>query len=114
MSGDGGTLESLHGINRHLITKLQGAGIQSISDLATTTASEFLEEYYSNYDENSPGIDTETISQLIIKAKQKLIDDGHLHKEFSNAEDMLEVRKRIVRFTSGSQDFDPVTLAYRQ
>jgi DNA repair protein RadA len=106
MSGDGGTLESLHGINQHLITKLQGAGIQSISDLATTTASELLEEYYSNYNENSPGIDTETISQLIIKAKQKLVDDGHLHKEFSNAEDMLEVRKRLVRFTSGSQDFD--------
>jgi DNA repair protein RadA len=106
MSGDGGTLESLHGINQHLITKLQGAGIQSISELATTTASELLEEYYSNYDENSPGIDTETISQLIIKAKQKLIENGHLHREFSNAEDMLEVRKRIVRFTSGSQDFD--------
>jgi nucleotidyltransferase/DNA polymerase involved in DNA repair len=114
MSRDGGTLESLHGITQLLTTKLQGAGIQSISDLATTTASELLEEYYSNYDENSPGIDIETISQLIIKAKQKLIDDGHLHKEFSNAEDMLEVRKRIVRFTSGSQDFDPVTLAYRQ
>jgi hypothetical protein len=114
MSGDGGTLESLHDVDQDLLDKLDGLGIQSISDLATTTASELLEEYYSNYDENSPGIDTETISQLIIKAKQKLIDDGHLHKEFSNAEDMLEVRKRIVRFTSGSQDFDPVTLAYRQ
>jgi DNA repair protein RadA len=106
MSRDGGTLESLHGINRHLITKLQGAGIQSISDLATTTASEFLEEYYSNYDENSPGIDMETISQLIIKAKQKLIEDGLISKEFSTAEDILEVRKNLVRFTTGSRDFD--------
>jgi DNA repair protein RadA len=106
MSGDGNTLESLHGINQHLITKLQGAGIQSISDLATKTATELLEDYYSNYDENDRGIDEETISNLVMKAKQKLIDDGHLHKEFSNAEDMLEVRKRLVRFTSGSQDFD--------
>jgi DNA repair protein RadA len=106
MSGDGGTLESLHGVNQHLITKLQGAGIQSISDLAAKTASELLEDYYSNYDEDARGIDEETISNLVIKAKQKLIDDGHLHKEFSNAEDMLEVRKRLIRFTSGSQDFD--------
>jgi DNA repair protein RadA len=106
MSGDGGTLESLHGINQHLITKLQGAGIHSISDLAAKTASELLEDYYSNYDENGRGIDEETISSLVMKAKQKLIDDGHLQKEFSNAEDMLEVRKRIVRFTSGSQAFD--------
>jgi hypothetical protein len=62
MSGDGGTLESLHGINQHLITKLQGAGIQSISDLATKSASELLEDYYSNYDENDRGIDEATIN----------------------------------------------------
>ena len=106
MSGDGDTLESLHGINQNLITKLQGAGIQSISDLATKTTSELLEDYYSNYDENDRGIDEETISNLVIKAQQKLIADGHLHKEFFNAEDMLEVRKRIVRFTLGSEAVD--------
>jgi DNA repair protein RadA len=105
MSGDGGTLESLHCVNQPLLDKLKGAGIQSISDLATKTVSELLEDYYSNYDD-SRGIDEETISNLVMKAKQKLIDDGHLRKEFSNAEDMLEVRKRLVRFTSGSQDFD--------
>jgi DNA repair protein RadA len=106
MSGDGGTLESMDDVSQSLLDKLEGVGIQSVSDLATKTASEFLEDYYSNYDENGRGIDEETISKLVMKAKQKLIDDGHLHKEFSNAEDMLEVRKRIVRFTSGSQDFD--------
>ena len=106
MSGDGGTLESLHDVDQDLLDKLDGVVIQSISDLATKTASELLEDYYSNYDENDRGIDEETISNLVIKAKQKLIDDGRLHKEFSNAEDMLEVRKRIARFTSGSQDFD--------
>jgi hypothetical protein len=50
MYGDGGTLESLHDVSQHLISKLQGAGIQSISDLAATTTSELLEDYYSNYD----------------------------------------------------------------
>ncbi|HEU4824333.1 MAG TPA: hypothetical protein VFS97_12980 [Nitrososphaeraceae archaeon] len=68
MSEDGGTLESLQVVDKYSI----GAGIQSISDLATTTASEPLEDYYSNYDADTRGIDIETISQLIIKAKQKL------------------------------------------
>ena len=95
---DGGTLESLHGVSQHLISKLQGAGIQSISDLAATTTSELLEDYYSNYDESAKGIDEETISQLIIKAKQKLIEDGVLCKELTTAEDMLEVRKSLVKF----------------
>jgi hypothetical protein len=51
MYGDGGTLKSLHGVSQHLINKLQEAGIQSISDLAATTTSELLEDYYSNYDD---------------------------------------------------------------
>ena len=59
MYRDGGTLESLHGVSQHLISKLQGVGIQSISNLATTTASELLEDYYSNYDESAKGIDVE-------------------------------------------------------
>jgi DNA repair protein RadA len=105
MSGDGGTLESLNDIDQHMLDKLEGVGIQSISDLATKTVSELLEDYYSNY-EDARGIDEETISSLVMRAKRKLIEDGHLHKEFSNAEDMLEVRKRLIRFKTGSQDFD--------
>ena len=51
MSGDGGALEGLQDVNRKLISKLEGAGIQSISDLATATPFELLEDYYSNYDQ---------------------------------------------------------------
>jgi DNA repair protein RadA len=103
---DGGTLESLQGISQHLISKLQGAGIQSVSDLASTTTSELLEDYYSNYDEGAKGIDEQTISQLIIKAKQKLTENGVLYKELTTAEDMLEVRKSLVKFSTGSKSFD--------
>ena len=106
MSWDGGTLESLQGVDQYLIDKLQGVGIQSVSDLAATTATELLEDYYSNYDEDARGIDIETISRLIIKAKQKLIEDGLIDKEFTTAEDMLETRKKLIRFTIGSQAFD--------
>jgi hypothetical protein len=49
MSGDGSTLESLHDIDQHLLDKLDGVGIKSISGLATKRTSELLEDYYSNY-----------------------------------------------------------------
>jgi DNA repair protein RadA len=105
MSGDGSRLESLHDVDQDLLDKLDGLGIQSISDLATKTASEFLEDYYSNY-EDATGIDEETISNLVMRAKRKLIEDGLVQKEFSTAEDCLELRKKLIRFTSGSQAFD--------
>jgi DNA repair protein RadA len=107
MSGDGGEsqLKSLH-LDQNLLHKLKGAGIESISDLATTTASELLEDYYSNYDEAARGIDFETISQLVLTAKQKLIEDGLLQKEFSSAEKMLEIREKLIKFTTGSPSFD--------
>jgi hypothetical protein len=76
MSGDGGTLESLHGINQLLLDKLEGVGIQSVSDFATKTVPEILEDYYSNYDEDARGIDEGTITSLVMKAKRKLIEDG--------------------------------------
>jgi DNA repair protein RadA len=108
MSRDGGEsqLKSLQDVNQNLLHKLKGLGIESISDLATTTASELLEDYYSNYDEATRGIDFETISELVLEAKQKLIADGLLQKEFSSAETMLEVRERMVKFTTGSPSFD--------
>src|ERR687891_2652115 len=106
MSEDGGTLESLQDVDQNLISKLEGVGIQSISDLATTTATELLEDYYSNYDEGIRGIDIETLSRLIIKARQKLIEDGLIDKEFTTAERLLEARKKLIRFTTGSQAFD--------
>ena len=99
-------LKSLQDVDQNLLNKLKGVGIASISDLATTTASELLEDYYSNYDEAARGIDLETISELVLKAKQKLIEDGLLQKEFSSAEKMLEVREKLVKFTTGSQSFD--------
>ena len=69
-------MKGLEGIDPWLLDKLVGAGVQSVSDLATSTASELLEEYYSNYDNSGIGIDLETISQAVIRAKQKLIEYG--------------------------------------
>src|SRR5918992_780308 len=106
MSGDGGALESLQNVDQHLLRKLKGIGIGSISDLATTTAPELLEDYYSNYDDAVRGLDFETISELVLKAKCRLIEDGLLQKDFYSAEKMLEIREKLVKFTTGSQNFD--------
>jgi hypothetical protein len=65
MPWDGGTLDSLHGVSQHLISKLQGAGIQSISDLAVTTTSELLEDYYTNYDESVNAITLLTLLLVV-------------------------------------------------
>jgi DNA repair protein RadA len=106
MSGDGGTLESLQDVDQSLLNKLKGIGIGSIFDLATTTAPELLEDYYSNYDDAISGIDFETISELVLKAKCKLIEDGLIQRDFSSAEKMLEIREKLIKFTTGSQSFD--------
>jgi hypothetical protein len=47
------SLEGLQGVDQHLINKIKGAGIHSIPDLAVTTSSELLEDYYSNYDDDN-------------------------------------------------------------
>jgi hypothetical protein len=65
-----------------------------------------IPDYYSNYDDAVRGIDFETISQLVLKAKRKLIEDGLLQKDFSSAEKMLEIREKLIKFTTGSQSFD--------
>ena len=49
-------MKGLEGIDQRLLDKLEGAGVRSVSDLATSTASELLEEYYSNYDDAASGI----------------------------------------------------------
>jgi hypothetical protein len=100
------TVKGLEGVDQRLLDKLEGAGIHSVSDLATSTASELLEEYYSYYDDSGIGIDLETISQAVMKAKQKLVEDGLLQKDFSIAEDMLDARKKLVKITTGSRNFD--------
>src|SRR5919112_1899490 len=106
MSRDGGTLESLQDVDQHLLHKLKDIGVRSISDLATTIPPELLEDYYSNYDDAVGGIDFETISHLVLKAKQKLIEDGLIQRDFSSAEKMLEGRQNMAKFSTGSKSFD--------
>jgi DNA repair protein RadA len=103
-------LDDLPDVEPYLINKLKRAGIQSVLDLAISIPHELAEGGGGNYidDDDNTAItsDIETISQLVSKAKKALIDSGALSKEFCTAEEFLERRNSLVRFTTGSMKLD--------
>jgi DNA repair protein RadA len=99
-------LEDLPGVEPHLISKLKRAGIQSVLDLAVSIPHE-LAIGVGDYNEgNGIAADIETISDLVMRAQKALTDFGILSKEFCTAEEVLERRKSLVRFTTGSGNLD--------
>jgi hypothetical protein len=100
-------LEELPGVQQHLISKLKQAGIQSILDLAVSIPNELAAGGEGvGYEGNTISADKETISELVLKAKKALVDSGALIKEFSTADQVLERRKYLVRYTTGSKNLD--------
>jgi DNA repair protein RadA len=97
-------LEDLPGVEPHLISKLKRAGIQSVLDLAVSIPHELA--IGGDYEGNGIAADIDTISQLVMKAQKALTDFGILSKEFCTAEEVLERRKSLVRFTTGSANLD--------
>ena len=97
-------LEDLPGVEPHLITKLKRAGVQSVLDLAVAIPHELA--LGSDADGGAVAAGTETISEAVLKAKKILIESGALIKEFSTADQVLERRKALVRFTTGSKNVD--------
>jgi DNA repair protein RadA len=98
-------LEDLPGVEPHMINKIKRAGIQSVTDLAVAIPVELLAGDY--VDNNAiPGADIEIVFQLVMKAKKALMDSGVLDKEFCSAEQILEKRTKLVRFTTGSTVLD--------
>jgi DNA repair protein RadA len=92
-----------------MISKLKRAGIQSVLDLAVSIPIELAGgggDYIIDDENSAITADIETISQLVGKAKKALIDSGALSKEFCTAEEFLERRNSLVRFTTGSMKLD--------
>ena len=96
-------LEDLPGVEPHLISKLKRAGIRSVLDLAVSVPHELV---LGDYEGNGIAADVETISELVMKAQKALTDSGILTKEFCTADEVLERRKSLVRFTTGSANLD--------
>src|SRR5437660_494731 len=99
-SDSGLRLENLE-IKPHLITKLKGAVIESIFDLAISIPHQLIEEGGI-----LTGADAQIALELVTKAKKALIDSGLLAKDFSTAEQILERRKALLKCTTGSSKLD--------
>jgi DNA repair protein RadA len=100
-------VEDLPGVEPHLIDKLKRAGIKSVLDLAVSVPQELaVVGGGGGYDGSAIAADPETISEAVLRAKKVLIDSGALIKEFSTADQVLERRKSLVRFTTGSKNLD--------
>jgi DNA repair protein RadA len=100
-------VEDLPGVEPHLIDKLKRAGIKSVLDLAVSVPQELAAVGVGGgYDGSIVAADPETISEAVFKAKKVLIDSGALIKEFSTADQVLERRKSLVRFMTGSKNLD--------
>jgi DNA repair protein RadA len=93
-------IEDLPDIKPHLITKLKGAGIESIFDLAISLPHEMIVNGLLT------GVDSQIALDLVMKAKKALVDSGLLFKDFSTADQILERRKNLLKCTTGSSRFD--------
>ena len=93
-------LEDLE-IKPHIITRLKGAGIESIFDLAISIPHQLIEDGGI-----LTGADTHVALDIVMKAKKALIDSGLLARDFSTAEEILERRKALIRCTTGSPKLD--------
>jgi DNA repair protein RadA len=92
-------IEDLPDVKPHLISKLKRAGIDSIHELAVSIPNELVWD-------KGVGDDLQVVSELVTKARRSLIDSGLLVKEFCTAEEILERRKGLVRFSTGSAKLD--------
>jgi DNA repair protein RadA len=89
-------------IKPHLITKLKNAGIESVYDLAVSIPHELVIEGGGTL----AGVSEGTALDLVMSAKNALIDCGLLVKDLSTAEDLLERRKNLQRCSTGSSSLD--------
>jgi DNA repair protein RadA len=93
-------LEDLE-IKPYLITKLKMGGIESIFDLAISIPHQLIDDGGV-----LTGVDGQIALELVMKAKQALIDSGLFSKEFSTAEEILERRKNLLKCSTGSAKLD--------
>ncbi|MPZ08412.1 MAG: hypothetical protein GEU26_18690, partial [Nitrososphaeraceae archaeon] len=94
------TMEEIPNITSDAVDKLRKLNINSVYQLAVQTPSELALEI-------SDGLfDIEAASNLVGNARKILTERQILSKEFSTADDMLEKRNKISRYTTGSEKFD--------
>jgi len=94
-------LEDLE-IKPHLITQLKNAGIESIFDLAISLPHDLIDVGGGILS----GASEDVALDLVMKAKNALVNSGVLIKDFSTADTLLERRKNLLKCTTGSSRLD--------
>ena len=90
-------LEDLPGIKPLEIAKLKRIGIESVLELATSIPQELAEE---------TGDKAESMSILVVQARNALTNIGLLSEQFCTAADIMIRRNQIMRCTTGSKSLD--------
>jgi DNA repair protein RadA len=93
-------MEDIHDITSDMLYRLRMLNINSVHQLAVQIPSELAFEI------NDAFIDVESAAKLIGNARKILTENEILSKEFLTADDMLEKRDEISRYSTGSSNFD--------
>ena len=94
------TMEDIPHITSDIIDRLRKLNINSVHQLAVQIPSELAFEISDVF------IDIESAAKLIGNARKILTEKEIISKEFLTADDMLEKRNEISRYSTGSSNFD--------
>jgi DNA repair protein RadA len=94
------TMEDIPNITSDMIEKLEKLNINSVYQLAVKNPVELVTE------SEDTSLNVELASILIANARKTLIENGVLTNEFSTADEVLEKRNKMSRYTTGSENFD--------
>ena len=93
-------MEDIPDITSEMLDRLRKLNVNSVHQLAVQIPSELAFEI------NDAFVDVESAAKLIGNARRILTDNEILSKEFLTADDLLETRNKISRYTTGSSKFD--------
>ena len=90
-------LDSLAGVGPVTTRKLNDAGVHSIMDLIVRGPVEISE---------LTGMDVDTASKLVEKAREGLVEGGLIQKDFVSASELYKKRQSIGKITTGTECLD--------
>jgi DNA repair protein RadA len=93
-------MEKIPDITSDMLDKLRKLEINSVYQLAVQIPSELAFEI------SDATIDIDSAAKLVGNARRILTENEILSKEFSTADDMLEERNKISRYSTGAASFD--------
>lgn len=93
-------LQNIESISSDLIEKLKELYIDSVAQLAVQIPIELALKL------GDEKVDVEAANRLVANARKSLVENESLSKEFLTADELLEKRNKISRYTMGSEKFD--------